>query len=54
MKIDTTIGFVLTGVKSHIQKKAIEMGTPYQTLISRIIHRACQGNKGTCGGKKEA
>jgi len=27
-----------------IQKKALEMGIPYQTLISGIIHRYIEGN----------
>ena len=27
-----------------IQKKAMEMGIPYQTLISGIIHRYVEGN----------
>lgn len=27
-----------------IQKKAMEMGIPYQTLISGIIHRYIEGN----------
>ncbi|OGL43349.1 MAG: hypothetical protein A2161_03665 [Candidatus Schekmanbacteria bacterium RBG_13_48_7] len=27
-----------------IQKKAIEMGIPYQTLISAIIHRYIEGD----------
>jgi len=27
-----------------IQKKAMEMGMPYQTLISGIIHRYIEGN----------
>ncbi len=27
-----------------IQKKALEMGIPYQTLISGIIHRYVQGD----------
>lgn len=27
-----------------IQKKAMEMGMPYQTLISRIIHRYIEGD----------
>lgn len=29
---------------SGIQKKAMEMGIPYQTLISGIIHRYVEGN----------
>lgn len=27
-----------------IQKKALEMGVPYQTLISGLIHRYVEGN----------
>jgi predicted DNA binding CopG/RHH family protein len=27
-----------------IQKKAIEMGIPYQTLISGVLHRYIEGN----------
>ena len=29
---------------SGIQKKAMEMGIPYQTLISGIIHRYIEGD----------
>lgn len=33
-----------------IQKKAIEMGIPYQTLISGIIHRYIEGELISKGG----
>jgi predicted DNA binding CopG/RHH family protein len=33
-----------------IQKKAIEMGIPYQTLISGIIHRYIEGDLTTKTG----
>ncbi len=35
---------------SGIQKKAMEMGIPYQTLISGIIHRYIEGDLTTKSG----
>ncbi len=34
----------------HIQRKAVEEGLPYQTLISSILHKFASGN--LTGGRK--